>query len=76
MYRVHREAKCEALRRYYNRPYLEMITKETDHMEYWMIRTVMALYEEEAKTDGSIRSILDKAVVADIEDINLPHTEA
>ena len=76
MYRVHREAKCEALRRYYNRPYLEMITKETDHMEYWMIRTVMALYEEEANTDGSIRSILDKAVVADIEDINLPHTEA
>ena len=74
MYRVHREAKCKSLRSYYNRPYLEMLAKATDHMEYWMI-TVTALYEEEAKTDGRIRNILDRAMV-DIEDINLPHAEA
>ena len=48
-----------------------MTTKETDHMEYWMI-TVVALYEEEAKTDGSIWRIWEKAAV-DIDDINLPH---
>ena len=70
MYQVHREAKSEALRRYYNRPYLEMITIETDRMDYWMI-TVTALYKEEAKTDGSIRRILDRDMV-DIDDINLP----
>ena len=74
MYRVHRGAKSEALRRYYNIPYLEMITIETDRMEYWMI-TVTALYKEEAKTDRSIRRILDRAMV-DINDINLPPTHS
>ena len=76
MYRAHREAKSESLRRYYNRPYLEMIMIATDRMEYWMI-TVTALYDEEAKTDGSIRRILHRAMlVEDIDDINLPHAEA
>ena len=61
MYEAHRQADHTALRRYFRRPYLETITKETTRLEYWLT-AVMTLYEEEAKTEGSIRKILDDRV--------------
>ena len=48
-YEAHRRSDHRALRRYFKRPYLETITKE-------MTRR---LYDEDAKTEGSIRRILD-----------------
>lgn len=71
MYRVHRQARSEHLKTYFNRPYLEMITIETDRMEYWMI-AVMAIYEEEAKADERIQTIL-VTVAVEMDDIHLRH---
>ena len=58
MYEAHRRADIPTLWRYFKRPYLETITKETKRLEHWLV-AVSTLYEEEAKTDGSIRKILD-----------------
>ena len=68
MYEAHRQADHPTLRRYFRRPYLETITKETTRLEYWLT-AVMTLYEEEAKTEGSIRKILDDLGIT-IDDIN------
>ena len=58
MYEAHRRADHRALRRYFKRPYLETITKETTRLEHWLV-AVISLYNEEAKTEGSIWRILD-----------------
>ena len=58
MYEAHRRADHRALRRYFKRPYLETITKETTRLEHWLV-AVISLYDEEAKTEGSIWRILD-----------------
>ena len=58
MYEAHRRADHRALRRYFKRPYLETITKETTRIEHWVV-AVISFYDEEAKTEGSIRRILD-----------------
>ena len=59
MYEIHSQADRPVLRRYFKRPYLETITKPTTRIEHWLI-AVITLYEEEAKTEGSIRTLLDE----------------
>lgn len=57
MYEAHQQADHKTLRRYFKRPYLETITKEMARLEHWLM-AVISLYEEEAKTEGSLRTIL------------------
>ena len=69
MYEAHRHADHPTLRRYFRRPYLETITaKEISRLEYWLT-AVTTLYDEEAKTEGSIRKILDDLGIT-IDDIH------
>ena len=68
MYDIHEQADHPALRRYFKRPYLETITKPTTRLEHWLT-AVITLYEEEAKTEGSIRKLMDENGVT-IEEIH------
>ena len=68
MYDIHEQADHPVLRRYFKRPYLETITKPTTRLEHWLV-AVITLYEEEAKTEGSIRKLMDENGVT-IEEIH------
>ena len=56
--KAHRQADNKTQRRYFKRLYLETITTEMARLEHWLV-AVISLYKEEAKTEGSIRNILD-----------------
>ena len=70
MYHIHEQVDHPVLRRYFKRPYLETIMKQpTTRLEHLLI-AVITLYEEEAKTEGSIWKLLDENGVTIAE---IPH---
>ena len=75
MYEAHQQADHKTLRRYFRGPYLETITKETARLKHWLM-AVISLYEEEAKTEGSIQTILDDLGGVSIDDLNHSNDQA